>query len=71
MDENWTWTYQRTDGTELTDVGLSSVTFPDQAEAEAWLSGEWATLADAGVGQVVLRRDGDPVYGPMSLSPAD
>ena len=44
--------------------------FPTQAEAEAWLSEEWTTLADAGVEQVTLMRGEVEVYGPMSLSPA-
>lgn len=71
MSENFTWTYGRTDGTEVSDLGLASTAFPSQADAEAWLSQEWATLADAGVASVTLLRDGEVVYGPMSLSPAD
>lgn len=71
MSENYTWTYGRRDGTEVSDLGLASTSFPSQADAEAWLSQEWATLADAGVAEVSLMRDGDVVYGPMSLSPAD
>lgn len=71
MSENYTWTYGRRDGSEVSDLGLASTSFPSQADAEAWLSQEWATLADAGVAEVSLMRDGDVVYGPMSLSPAD
>lgn len=71
MSENYTWTYGRRDGTEVSDLGLASTSFPSQADAEAWLSQEWATLADAGVAEVSLMRDDDVVYGPMSLSPAD
>ncbi|QFG68228.1 hypothetical protein [Ornithinimicrobium pratense] len=71
MSENYTWSYGRADGTEVTDLGLASTTFPTQADAEAWLSQEWATLADAGVASVTLQRDDEVVYGPMSLSPAD
>ena len=71
MSENYTWSYERADGTEVTDLGLASTAFPTQADAEAWLSQEWATLADAGVAAVTLRRGDEVVYGPMSLSPAD
>lgn len=70
MSESWTWSYEQADGTPIADLGMSSVTFPTQADAEAWLSQEWGTLADAGVEAVTLKRDDDPVYGPMSLSPA-
>lgn len=71
MSDGFTWTYLGADGEELTDLGLASTTFPTQADAEAWLGQEWATLADAGVSSVTLRRGEDEVYGPMSLSPAD
>lgn len=71
MSETWTWDYQRADGTPVTDLGLASTSFPTQGEAEAWLSEEWAVLADGGVQAVTLRRDEEEVYGPMSLSPAE
>ncbi len=71
MSENYTWSYDDSDGAPVEDLGISSVTFPTQADAEAWLSAEWPTLADAGVKAVTLRRGEDVVYGPMSLSPAD
>lgn len=71
MSENYTWSYESSDGTPVGDLGMSTVTFPTQADAEAWLSQEWPTLADAGVQSVTLRRGDDVVYGPMSLSPAD
>lgn len=71
MDDAYTWSYGDADGTPCTDLGLSGVAFPSQAEAEAWLAQEWGTLADAGVASVTLL-DGDRVvYGPMSLSPAE
>lgn len=71
MSENYTWSYGRADGTEVTDLGLRGEGCRGQAEAEAWLSDEWATLADAGVATVTLQRSDEVVYGPMSLSPAD
>lgn len=70
MSDRYTWSYSRTDGSQVPDLGLSAVEFPTQPEAEAWLSEEWTTLADAGVEQVTLMRGEVEVYGPMSLSPA-
>jgi hypothetical protein len=49
----------------------SSPVFGDQQDAEDWLSGHWRDLVDAGVDEVTLRCDGEVVYGPMSLHPAD
>lgn len=71
MTDGFTWLFQASDGTPMTDLGLASTAFPTQADAEAWLSDEWPTLADAGVQAVTLRNGEDDVYGPMSLSPAD
>ncbi|WP_122260642.1 hypothetical protein [Ornithinimicrobium cerasi] len=71
MSDTYTWVFQTSDGESLPDLGLSSTAFPTQADAEAWLGQEWPTLADAGVEAVTLRRGGDDVYGPMSLSPAE
>lgn len=58
----WRWTYQGLDG--------QSQDFPDQTEAEAWLSDEWRNLLDTGVSAVTLLEDGREVYGPMPLTPA-
>ena len=66
MSESWTWTCLDADGTSLEGVATSS--FPTQADAEAYLAQSWEELADAGVEAVSLRRDGEQVYGPMSLS---
>ena len=71
MSDSYSWTFQQADGTPLTDLGLASMQFPSQADAEGWLGQEWPTLADAGVQAVTLRRGDEDVYGPMSLSPAD
>lgn len=70
MSDRYSWTYDRGDGA-TEDLGLGEVEFPTQAEAEAWLSEEWTTLADAGVKEVTLRSGDRVVYGPMSLSPVD
>ncbi len=60
------WRYEDSDGSEVPGPDLD---FVDQADAEAWFTDTWESLADDGVAQVVLL-DGDTVvYGPMSLSP--
>lgn len=51
------------------DSGYRSQDFPTQADAEAWLTGEYAQLVDDGVVSVSLYADEDLVYGPMSLLP--
>ncbi len=56
----WRWTY---------DTGATSADFPSQADAEAWLGGEWRGLLDGGVRAVTLVEDDRSVYGPMSLEP--
>lgn len=70
MTDVYTWTYGDKTGEQIPDLGLTGVAFPSQAEAEAWLSEEWATLADAGVKSVTLHRGDQKVYGPMGLDPA-
>jgi len=70
MTASWTWTYQDGDGKEMTGERLAASGFPSQSEAESWLGEEWRTLAEAGVESVTLLQDGAPVYGPMSLRPA-
>ena len=49
----------------------TSPVFDSQPDAEDWLSEHWRDLADAGVDEVTLLCDGEVVYGPMSLHPAD
>lgn len=71
MSDVFTWQYGDAQGNPIPDLGLTGVAFPSQAEAEAWLSEEWHTLADAGVKSVTLLNGDHEVYGPMSLSPAD
>lgn len=67
MSAAYTWQFCDNDGRAIPDLGLAGVAFPTQAEAEAWLGEEWPTLADAGVGAVVLMVGDGVVYGPMSL----
>jgi len=47
----------------------TSPVFDDQSTAEEWLSENWQALANTGVDEVTLLRDGEIVYGPMSLHP--
>lgn len=70
MSGSWTWTYLDADGREMSGERLVEGGFPSQSEAETWLGEEWRGLADAGVDAVSLHQDGDLVYGPMSLRPA-
>lgn len=46
-----------------------AATWPDQAAAEAWLTGAYPELLDAGVNEVSLYEEDRLVYGPMSLEP--
>jgi hypothetical protein len=50
--------------------GLSEATFPTQSDAESWFGEVWHDLAESGVAAVTLYRNGERVYGPMSLEAA-
>jgi hypothetical protein len=66
----WTWRYERTDGTVVTDVPEDAPDgFPAQADAETWIGETWASLLEAGIDAVTLLEDDRVVYGPMSLHP--
>lgn len=69
---SYTWRYERTDGTIITDLPASATGehFPSQSDAESWLGETWRDLLDDGVDAVTLRADDEVVYGPMSLHPA-
>lgn len=41
----------------------------DQGDAEAWLTGAYLDLLDAGITAVSLYEEDRLVYGPMSLEP--
>ena len=67
----WTWRFERTDGSVVTDPPVGTPDgFPAQADAESWIGEEWAGLLEAGVDAVSLLEDERVVYGPMSLHPA-
>ena len=68
MAESWTWTCADAAGAPVTGEPATDTAFPTQGDAEAWLSETWPELADAGIDAVTLHRDGEVVYGPMSLS---
>lgn len=67
----FTWRFEAPDGTPLTSPELPVATFPSQADAESWVGETWRELLASGVEQVTLLRDGETVYGPMSLSPSE
>ncbi len=65
----WTWRYEDSDGRPVSDPAPQQ--FPSQSDAESWLGEEWRELMESGVDAVHLLEDGQPVYGPMSLRPAE
>ena len=69
--QSWTWTYAGADGAEVTPPSAPSRGFPTQADAESWVGEAWRDLLDEGVDSVSLFEDGNRVYGPMSLRPAE
>lgn len=52
------------------DTGTIDARFDSQAEAESWLTENYADLQDEGVHEVTLLEGDRVVYGPMSLDPA-
>ncbi len=71
MPDTWTWTFAAGLGGHVDADAVPPPTFPTQSDAESWLGESWPDLLDAGVGAVTLLRDGDVVYGPMSLEPPE
>lgn len=51
------------------DTGTIDETFSDQADAEEWLTLNFADLSAEGISTVTLLEDGEVVYGPMGLEP--
>lgn len=68
----YTWRYERSDGTVITDPPASATgeAFPSQADAESWVGESWRDLLADGVDAVTLLADGQVVYASMSLHPA-
>jgi hypothetical protein len=71
MADTWTWTYLDADGRDASGDALVTTAFPSQSDAENWFGESWHDLAAAGVDAVNLYRDGELVYGPMSLRAAE
>lgn len=67
----WTWRYEAADGSAMAGPHLPEQSFPSQADAESWVGETWRDLTSAGVESVSLLRDGEVVYGPMSLRPME
>ncbi len=67
---SWSWRYEKSDGSEVTEAALGRFTFPAQADAETWIGENWQDLLAQGVDAVVLLEGDRVVYGPMSLHPA-
>ena len=67
MAERWTWSYADETGAPVTGEPTTETAFPTQGDAETWFGETWMDLAEAGVDSVTLHRDGEVVYGPMSL----
>ncbi len=66
---SWTWRLEAADGSAVTGaVGPPVPVHPTQSDAESWLGETWRELAAEGVAQASLFRDGELVYGPMSLA---
>ncbi len=62
----------KADGADASDgLGAPEMGFPSQADAETWVGESWRDLLEAGVESVTLLRDGEAVYGPMSLRPME
>jgi hypothetical protein len=67
----WTWRFEGADGGAPPAADLPRFGFPSQADAESWVGETWKELVDLGIEAVTLLRDGEAVYGPMSLRPAE
>ena len=67
MSEQWTWAYEDSTGARMPEEGLGTTAFPTQSDAESWFGEVWHDLSAHGVASVTLHRDGQKVYGPMSL----
>jgi hypothetical protein len=66
----YSWRFEAADATPLSP-SAEPAPFPSQADAESWIGESWRGLLEGGVEQVSLLRDGELVYGPMSLRPLE
>lgn len=67
----WRWRLEDAAGGEVDAPDVDAAAFPSRADAESWLGEYWRELLDSGVTSVHLLDDERPVYGPMSLLPAE
>ncbi|MGI4894733.1 MAG: hypothetical protein ACRYF3_06450 [Janthinobacterium lividum] len=65
---HWTWSYEDAEGRAVQGSGE---VFPTQSDAEVWIGEAWRSLRELGVENAYLGADGEKIYGPMSLRPAD
>jgi hypothetical protein len=66
----YSWRFEAADASTMHLPGAPAP-FPSQADAESWVGESWRGLLAEGVEQVSLLRDGEVVYGPMSLRPLE
>jgi hypothetical protein len=67
----WTWRFEAADGSVPAEPVPPRGGFGSQADAESWVGESWKDLLAHGVDGVTLLRDGEVVYGPMSLHPLE
>jgi hypothetical protein len=67
---SYSWRFEAADASPLSP-SAEPAPFPSQADAESWVGESWRGLLAEGVEQVSLLRDGELVYGPMSLRPLE
>lgn len=67
---SFSWRFEAADASPVA-VAEDPGGFPSQADAESWVGEAWRGLLTGGVEQVTLLRDGERVYGPMSLRPLE
>ncbi len=67
----WTWRCEDPQGAPVPSPWEDAPppVFDNRSDSESWLGESYPALAEAGVHQVVLLRDGEVVYGPMGLDP--
>lgn len=68
---SYTWSFEKTDGSDVSSGDLPTERFPTQADAESWIGEAWRDLLERGVDQVRLLEGDREVYGPMSLHPTE
>ena len=67
---SWTWQLEDPTGDPVdpASLGVEVPSVDNQGDAESWLGENWRDLLERGIATVTLLRDGERVYGPMSLA---